>query len=198
MVETLIDELLADPPIVHVEMCNPEGGVWRTDRDCYEFLAKSCGPGSRTLETGLGISTVLFLRLGTQHTCIAPFESEISHLLAYCRDRGIALDRFELLAGRSEQVLPTLKGELDAVFIDGGHGFPIPMIDWYYAGSRLRRGGIVVIDDLEIPAVRLLKRYLDCDPRWVFRSGTPKWAAFERLSEGPLLDEWTQQMFYEP
>ena len=167
MSETLIDALLADPPTVHVEMCDPEGGVWRTDRDCYEFLAKSCGPGSRTLETGLGISTTLFLRLGTQHTCIAPFESEITRLFAYCRDRGIALDNFELIAGRSEQVLPTLKGELDVVFIDGGHAFPIPMIDWYYAGSRVRRGGIVVIDDLQLPAVRVLKPR--CDPRWVFQ-----------------------------
>src|SRR3977135_1927145 len=103
--EQIVDALLAGPPAVHIELGNPEGGVWRTDRDCYEFLAEACGPGARTLETGLGISTALFLLLGAHHTCVTPFQSEADRLLAYCRDRRIATDRFELILGRSDQVL---------------------------------------------------------------------------------------------
>src|SRR5262249_4606971 len=159
------------------------------DRDCYELLARSCGPGSRTLETGLGISTVLLIRLGAQHTCVTPFESEADRLYAYCDERRIATDRFHLILGQSEQILPQLSGTLDLVLIDGGHAFPIPMLDWYHAGSRLRRGGFVVIDDLHLPAVRVLTRYLDGDPRWALRHRTVKWCAYERLSEGPFQDE---------
>src|SRR5437588_12441642 len=146
--ERAVDRLFADPPTVHVELGNPEGGVWRTDRDCYEFMAKACVPGARTLETGLGISTVLFLLLGTHHSCVTPFQCEVDRLLTYCRERRIATDQFQLILGFSNSVLPTLEGELDLVFIDGGHGFPTPMIDWCYAGGRLRRDGLVVIEDV--------------------------------------------------
>ena len=45
--EQLLELVLSDPPTVHIELGNPEGGVWRTDRDCYEFLLKSCAPGAR-------------------------------------------------------------------------------------------------------------------------------------------------------
>ena len=193
-----VDRLVADPPIVHRELGNPDGGVWRTDRDCYECLAEACAPGARTLETGLGISTALFLLLGTRHTCVTLYQSEGDHLLAYCRDRGISTDDLDMRIGYSDEILPTLHGDLDVVFLDGGHAFPMPMIDWYYAGSRLRLGGLVVIDDIHLPAVRLLTRYLDDDPRWSVRTRTSKWVAYERMSAGPLRDEWTDQLFYKP
>ena len=194
----LVDRLLADPPAVHVELGNPEGGVWRTDRDCYEFIAASVAPDARTLETGLGISTVLFLLLGAWHTCVTPFLSEASRLRAYCLDRGIPADRLQLIVDYSDNALPGLSGERDLVFVDGGHAFPIPMLDWRYAGGRLRRGGLVVVDDMHLPAVGVLCHYLDSDPRWQLRRRTVKWAAYERLSEGPLRDEWTDQPFYRP
>jgi len=194
----ILEALLNDPPTVHIELGNPEGGVWRTHRDCYEFLANACSPGTRTLETGLGISTALFLKLGAKHTCVTPFDSEVRRLRAYCRTHAIPTRQFQLILGTSERVLPTLKGELDLLFIDGGHAFPIPMIDWYYAGSRLRRGGLIVMDDVQLPAVQVLIQYLSSDPRWEMRQRTVKWIAFERLSEGPFRDEWNDQLFYKP
>jgi hypothetical protein len=196
--EQLLELVLSDPPTVHIELGNPEGGVWRTDRDCYELLLRSCTPGMRTLETGMGISTALFLLSGARHTCVTPFTSETDRFVAYCNERAISLADFNLLRGYSHEVLPALQGELDVVFIDGGHAFPVPITDWCYAGLRLRRGGLLVIDDLQTPAVGVLTRYLDCDPRWQSRARTPKWAAYERHGEGPLREEWTEQLFYKP
>ena len=45
---------------------------------------------------------------------------------------------------------------LDFVLIDGGHGFPTPMLDWFYGAGRLRRGGVAVFDDVQLPAVAML------------------------------------------
>jgi Methyltransferase domain len=196
--QDIVEKLFSDPPTVHIELGNPEGGVWRTDRDCYEFLANSCKAGMQTLETGLGMSTALFLMLGARHTCVTPFSSEISRLEDYCRRCGLSREHLTLIHGTSEEMLPTLRGELDLVFIDGCHAFPTPMIDWFYAGSRLRRGGILAIDDLHLPAAQVLVRYLDSDPRWAVRARTVKWTGFERLSEGPFRDEWFLQPFYKP
>ena len=37
--------------------------------------------------------------------------------------------------------------------------------------------------------------YLDADARWQALARTEKWAAFERLSEGPLAEDWYDQPF---
>ena len=50
------------PPVVHPEA---PGGVWRTTRECYELMANHVGLGSRTLETGAGLSTALFAAWGS-------------------------------------------------------------------------------------------------------------------------------------
>jgi hypothetical protein len=192
----IVNRTLNDPPRVHIELGNPDGGVWRTDADCYDFLGSICSPGTRTLETGLGISTALFLALEASHTCVTPFHSEADRFMAYCRDRRISTQNFTLLVGESQRILPTLTGELDVVLIDGGHAFPLPMIDWYYGAGRLQRSGVVVIDDIHLPGVKVLTRYLDADPRWQPMQRTAKWCAYRRLSGGPLRDEWTDQPFY--
>jgi hypothetical protein len=70
------------------------------------------------------------------------------------------------------------------------------MIDWYYGAGKLRRGGVVVIDDLQLPAVEVLDRFLTLDPRWNEISRSPEWVAFERQSEGPVAEDWVMQSFY--
>jgi hypothetical protein len=47
-------------------------------------------------------------------------------------------------------------GELDLVFIDGSHGYPLPVIDWFYGAGLFRRGGVVVLDDVQLPQVESL------------------------------------------
>jgi hypothetical protein len=95
-------------------------------------------------------------------------------------------------------VLPGLPGEqlFDVVFIDGNHGFPAPVIDWYYAGSRLRLGGLLVIDDVTLPAVSHLCAFLDRDPRWAVDQRTKKWIAYRRVTAGGLRQDWYEQPFY--
>jgi predicted O-methyltransferase YrrM len=173
--------------------------VWSTERACYELIASRCPPGARTLETGLGVSTALFLSLGARHTCVVPSDDEVEALRRYCEDRDISTHGLRVELGRSEDVLPRLETEpLDVVLIDGAHGFPTPMIDWFYGASRLRRGGVVVVDDLQLPAVGIMADFLDADPRWQPVGRTDKWAAFERLSEGPLAEDWYVQPFFPP
>ncbi|MBV8295950.1 MAG: hypothetical protein JO085_03865, partial [Acidimicrobiia bacterium] len=93
--------------------------------------------------------------------------------------------------------LPRLRiDDLDLYLIDGAHGFPTPMIDWFYGARLLRRGGVVVLDDRQLPAVAALIDYLDADPRWRAIDRTGKWAAFERLTDGSLAEEWCDQPFF--
>jgi hypothetical protein len=196
----LVDFVLAHPPRVHdTGTIGPPEGVWWTERSCYELLAERCRPGDRTLETGLGASTMLFAALGTRHTCVVPSATEVDLLVAHCHAQGVPTDDVAFVIGLSRDVLPSLpRDELDAFLVDGGHGFPTPMIDWLYGGSRLRRGGLLVLDDLQLPAVGVLTDYLDRDARWVDVARTAKWAAYERDDEGPIVDDHFHQPFYGP
>jgi hypothetical protein len=82
------------------------------------------------------------------------------------------------------------------VFVDGGHGFPASIIDWYYAAGRLRDGGVVVLDDIQLASVRLgLFEFLDADPRWEPVAKTWKWAGIVRRGSGPLAEDWDAQPF---
>ena len=71
-----VDRVLSDPPAVHPEA--PEDGVWRTEAGCYRFIADHVTAGCRTLETGAGVSTVLFAAWGCDHVAVVPAPGEIA------------------------------------------------------------------------------------------------------------------------
>lgn len=200
----LVDKLSSSPPIVHYmsheDMLGGQlTGVWSTEEACYRFMATRCPPGSRTAETGSGVSTILFAGWGAKHLCITPGQEEADAILEYCNANGIPTGDLEFDIAPSDEALtrPSPGAEqLDMFLIDGGHGFPAPIIDWYFGASRLRRGGLLVVDDLQLPAVRLLEDFLEADPSWTRVAGSQKWAAYERGSEGSLLQDWYLQPFY--
>jgi len=192
----VVERLLAEPPAVHAMdfSADPPLGVWSTDADCYRFLARSCAPGARTLETGSGLSTLLFAALGASHTCVTPLAAEIERLRDHASSQGIDLARVTFVIGGSEEALPALEPDpLDIVLIDGNHGHPTPTLDWFHGAGRLVDGGTVVVDDLQLPAPALLARMLDRDPRWTAANRTPKWGAWTRRGEGPLTQDWFDQ-----
>jgi hypothetical protein len=197
----LLDEVLAAPPSVHSydesSGMTPPRGVWSSPAACYRFLAAHCPAGSRTLETGLGLSTALFTLWGCTHTCVVPWEEEPTRLKAYLADRKADVSRLRIEVGHSQEVLPRLPADpLDLVLLDGGHGFPVPIIDWFYAGSRLVEGGLLVIDDLQLPSVTLgLIHFLTSDPRWTEVAREERWGAWRRETSGPLGEEWSWQKF---
>lgn len=196
----LVDWLLSDPPAVHAMSASldAEIGIWSTDRDCYILLAEEASSGAHTLETGAGLSTILLAAIGAIHTCITPSQAEADRILAYCAERGIGTSSLTFQIGCSDEVLPIMPQDpaLDLVLIDGNHGFPAPVLDWYYAASRLVSGGLVVFDDIALPAVAHLCAFVDRDPRFSSHRRTDKWVAYRRTGEGDLRQDWFEQPFY--
>lgn len=189
-----VESVLADPPDVHA---SAPRGVWQTERGAYRFMAQHCPPGARTLETGLGISTLLFGIWRTQHTCVVPDGDEVKRLVAHGESRGIEMSNVHFEVGPSDVVLPARDGPpLDLVLVDGSHAFPLAIIDWYYGAACLRAGGHVILDDVQLTQVSLgLCRFLARDPRWSRVAGTRKWAAYRRESDHSLSEEWLDQLF---
>lgn len=192
----VVAKVMHSPPAVHPR--SPIG-VWRTARSCYDLMANHIRRGSRTLETGAGLSTILFAAWGCDHLAVVPDPSEATAIEAYCAENGIYTDSLTFDLRPSEVALPDQadSGELDLVFIDGCHGFPSPMIDWFYGAGRLRRDGVVVFDDVQLPQVSLLiENFIEPDDRWQELEKTPKWGAYRRISEGFLGEDWYDQPFF--
>src|SRR3954451_13223919 len=100
--------VLADRPAFHGygEM------RWDVSTGTLEHLAGLLRPGVRTLEIGLGVSTVICgANPGGTHAAIGPAPHEFERIAAYCRSIGVSLDSTTYLHGPSDRVLPQLTGE---------------------------------------------------------------------------------------
>ncbi|MFQ5740553.1 MAG: class I SAM-dependent methyltransferase [Acidobacteriota bacterium] len=136
--------------------------------EVLNFLAQTVSSQSRTLETGAGLTTLIFALRGTEHICITPSQDEINSIRSCASQYGIDLERVSFIQAASERFLPTLERRefLDLVLMDGKHAFPWPILDWFYSAEALKRGGSLVVDDVNIPSVQMLCAFLDEDPRW--------------------------------
>ena len=158
-----LQELLADPPKLHL------GGStsWGLAEDVLTFINDHVGASSRTLETGAGLSTILFASKGAEHTCIMPDEEIVKRIRDYSSKHQISLQKVTFVIDKSENALPALAlSDLDMVLIDGRHGFPAPFIDWYYTAPLLKLNGLLVVDDTQLWTGDVLRKFLLSEPEW--------------------------------
>jgi predicted O-methyltransferase YrrM len=165
--------------------------------EVLDFISGHIDRSAHTLETGCGVSTIVFALAGSRHICITPAEHEIQGVREYCLAENVLVDRISFYAGSSEKVLPALECEpLDLVLIDGRHGFPAPFIDFYYTASKLKIDGLLVIDDTWLWTGEVLKKVLLSESEWRLEADfAPRTAVFRKLAEGTEAKEWTQQQF---
>jgi Methyltransferase domain len=190
-----LKDLLNDPPKVH-----PYNGqllAWGLPRPALDFIDEHVTEGSKTLETGSGLSTILFALKGASHLCITPFQEEVDRIREYCQRRGVSLQSVDFRVGLSTSVLPELGPvELDLALIDGCHGFPTPFMDWYFTASRLKIGGAVVVDDVQIWTGRVLRDFLALEPEWrLIEPFSDKTAIFVKERHYDPWKEFEQQLY---
>ncbi len=186
-----IAQLLADKPLFHA------GGTrtYGLSEDALREINRHLAPEHVTLETGCGMSTLLFATANTRHFCVTPNQCEADVAVDYCKKNGIALDRLKLCIGSSAELLPKMvkDGPLDVVLIDGAHSLPFPMVDFHYTESRLRVGGILVVDDCQIPAVRVLADFLSQANEWSKLCHVGNTTFFRRTAETNRAAGWDAQ-----
>jgi Methyltransferase domain len=108
----------------------------------------------QTLETGAGLSTIVFAAAGSRHVAVTPEADEQEAVRCACRELGVDASRVEFVLGSSVDVLPMLpRDELDVALIDGAHGFPYAILDWWEISRRLRTEGLILLDDAYLPPV---------------------------------------------
>ena len=185
---TLTDQLRRDPPGLHAGGSEYWGLAW----DALAWLEREVRPGTATLETGSGASTLVFAAGGADHVSVTPAADEEDRFRAECQRRGIDGSRVSFRIGLSHEVLPALEPRaLDLVLIDGAHGFPYPVLDWWHVASRLKVGGRLLVDDAYMPPVRALVDGLRAQPQWeVEPAASFRTAVVRKVAEGLPSFDW--------
>jgi predicted O-methyltransferase YrrM len=125
----------------------------------------------RTIEVGLALGmSALFLcqavlPRGGRHTAIDPFQQRSWNGagLRTLREAGVE-DLVEVIEEESQLALPRLVTEgreFDFAFVDGDHRFEGVFLDLYFTTRLVRPGGLVVVDDMWMPAVRTAVAYVE-------------------------------------
>jgi hypothetical protein len=190
----IVDRLLQDRPIFHDRGTNR----WDAPPDTLRAIQETVQVGNRTLETGCGASTVVFIAQGAHHTAIAPHADEHEQVRDYLKKIDIDSSGLTSIVGSSDLILPDLCRDrfLDAALIDGAHAFPYPAVDWHYITSALKIGGKLFIDDIPIPAVADVFRFMESDPNWRRDAILDEQAAaFSLICEPHRPWNWTLQSF---
>jgi predicted O-methyltransferase YrrM len=188
-----LEDVVDRPPVVH-------GGLstWGISLRLARFLDAQLTPQSITLETGAGLSTILFLRRGVaRHISIAPYEPEFTAIRTYCAKVGIDTSALEVVCAGSQRYLPTATlPPLDLVLIDGSHAFPAPFLDWFYTCEALKVGGLMVVDDLPLVTGAILADFLSADERWDEVLRDDRFAVYRKRVH-PIADErdWMAQAY---
>jgi len=89
-------------------------------------------------------------------------------------------------------------GEYDAVLLDGPHGYPFPELEYFHFYPRIRTGGLLVIDDVQVATIGRMADVLQEDAMWDLEALSGKTAFFRRTSAEsvpPDGDHWYRQDF---
>ena len=114
----------------------------------------------------------------------------------YCDERSISHAKINFILNQSEYALPQITThDYDLALIDGRHGFPAPIIDWFYISGLLKLGGTLIIDDLHIWTCDLLKQFLLSEKGWSLSRETYRAAIFIKKKENTQHLEWMEQPF---
>lgn len=160
---TLTDRLRAAPPGIHGDGDEYWGLAW----PALEWLEGELRTGMSTLETGSGASTMVFAAAGTSHVAVTPNAEEEARVRDACRRLGVTSEQVTFEIGYSHEVLPRLPEQpLDLALLDGAHGFPYPILDWWHVASRLAIGGRVLLDDAYMPPVTAVVDHARSSRAW--------------------------------
>ena len=157
----------------------------------------------RTAETGCGASTIFFSNISVSHTVFCIDDRSVGDLSSVRYYQTSALFKpqtLEEVFGATQETLPEYKHEkpYDLVLIDGPHGWPFPEMEYFFFYPHIKPGGLLLLDDVQIPTIGRMADILQEDAMWSLEKLVGTLAVFRR-TDYPVFsrigDGWWQQRF---
>jgi len=157
-------------------------------------LAKR-GPFEFSAETGCGGSTIVLSQISQHHTAFA-LEGADRTITGLRQHSDFRPDAVVFVEGETRRTLPQhpFENRLDLALLDGPHAYPLPQLEFAYLFPQVKEGGWMVLDDIQIPSVHELARYLGLESSVVLEEVAVRTAFFRKIREqdiGP--DGWQHQ-----
>ena len=103
------------------------------------------------------------------------------------------------MEGPTQATLPVHRfpKKLQLALIDGPHGYPFPDLEYYYLYPQIETGGLLLVDDIQIPTIRNMFNIIKADPMFdLLEIVDGNMAFFKRTSApciDPMSDSWWLQ-----
>ena len=189
--QPLLDAIAALPEDWH--------GAGSVNRVVLDAIARHCsalGPIRNSAETGAGRTTLLLSHLSAQHWV---FSVDVSGSLGQTRASPLLRSAtVSFIEGPTQLTLPTHRfdGEYQVVLLDGPHGYPFPDLEYYYFYPHIQTGGLLIIDDVQIPSIGRMLDIIKADAMFELLEVVADMAFLRRTGAplvDPLSDSWWLQ-----
>ncbi|MGA3030001.1 MAG: class I SAM-dependent methyltransferase [Candidatus Limnocylindrales bacterium] len=168
-------------------------------------ISRRCSGGlTHSVETGTGRTTLLLSHLSRDHTVFTKQDRGDGDSLDRVRASSLfvpAAVRF--VEGPTQITVPryAFSERFEFALLDGPHGFPFPYVEYCYIYPHIAPEGLLVVDDVQIPTIRVLVDILRQDPMWQLREIVGQTAFLQRTDAptvNPLEDGWQLQGYNRP
>jgi len=154
----------------------------------------------RILETGCGNSTIFFLLHAPEVLItIDPDPAIVDRIGRFSERHGIDRSAHDVRIEPSAAVLPLIASRsqhtFDFILIDGNHGWPDVMVDFCYTLRVLAPDGYIMLDDIQVHAVKELARCLAEQPGFEIALDLGKGLVFRRRGDFCTMPGWWDQPY---
>jgi tetratricopeptide (TPR) repeat protein/glycosyltransferase involved in cell wall biosynthesis len=157
--------LLKHPPKLYA--VHGETGLLNVSIELLQLLDQQVNAPAQTLESGAGLSTILFALKGVTHHCVSPSPELVEKIQVYCQRHQISTASITFHIQRFEDYLTDVQlYDLDLILLDSDHLLPHLPADWLYTAPRLKAGGLAVINNLQVWTGAVLREFLKLEANW--------------------------------
>ena len=190
-VENVLGQIVALPPDWH-GAGSLKSGVLRAIARHAQGLDLRC-----TAETGSGKSSLLFSHLAKRHLVFAMDDGNGS-VRRVQESPLLKPGVVEFIEGPTQKTVPAhaFAEPLQIVMLDGPHGYPFHHLEYYHFYPHLAAGGLLIVDDIDIPSIHDMYKFLKKDEMFELIEVAHTTAFFRRTAApvfDPLADGWWLQ-----
>jgi hypothetical protein len=198
--DILIERLNSLPKDWHLS-----GSVPRRVLNAIVDHAREIGPIENSVETGSGKTTLLFSHLSKNHVVFA-LENGNKSISSVKKSELLNANNVTYIEGPTQKTLPryVFNQKFDIALLDGPHAYPFPDLEYYYFYPNLIEGGLLLLDDIQIPSIRRMFEIIKADDMFELLEVIDNMAFFRRTDSplfNPYLDYWQLQgynrLYYE-
>lgn len=122
-----------------------------------------------SVETGTGRTTLLLSHYSRRHEVFAKDGGAADDSLQKVAESPLLRrEAVTFVTGRTQQTVLSheFAGPIDLAFLDGPHAYPFPELEYWAIYPHIRAGGMLIVDDLQLPSIANMWAVLRTDRMW--------------------------------